>query len=251
MGTKIFSNKRQPQTFQPIEKKTKPEPPPPEPDPPKKDPRQATPGTRLCACGCGGETAYTYKRGHHHRVKQAKALKGRIRSAKKDESGGKITPYRKPRGDGFGLWICGNCKWFEGSRQGDKPCSSGKRTKYNSLPCDRNTHGFGYFEPIEVTKRIADLDLSEFDAGELMMLTWRARKHMHLIQLGKINKFKLGQRVKFYLNKELRRGSVIKLATRHVIVETEDACVITLKPREVEPDEEPLTAGLQSFEGSR
>lgn len=58
------------------------------------------PRTNLCACGCGGLTAYRFVHGHHTRLFSAEeqARRGRQNDGNKQRDRGACTSYRKVMG---------------------------------------------------------------------------------------------------------------------------------------------------------
>lgn len=55
---------------------------------------------KLCACGCGEKTSYTYKHGHHTRLfsPEEQARRGRMNTGDKQRDPEGATSYRKVRG---------------------------------------------------------------------------------------------------------------------------------------------------------
>lgn len=166
--------------------------------------------------------------------------------------------YKKPlamdrnlRGDGFGLYSCGNCKWFK------EPCRTVRRphkkitengcaaagVKETALPCSINRHGHGHFVPIEWGEQVKKVIIDHLASDELMLLQWRARKRMVELQYEKVNEFKIGQRVKYTLNDERHYGAIVRITKTRLQIEDDEGGTVTLKPPDVDNDDEPPASG--------
>jgi len=154
---------------------------------------------------------------------------------------------RKPRSGGFGLFCCGNCRWFNRPFKAstEHGCEH-EGIKSWSLPCGLNTHGYGYFDPINMG-RAAEIDIDGLGPDELAIIGWRSRKLMLERLDDRIREFRIGQPVQFLVNDERKPGTVVRITKRQVYVEGLDGTVLSLKPDLVFVDNSP-TAAAQSPE---
>jgi len=149
---------------------------------------------------------------------------------------------RKPRSGGFGLFCCGNCRWF--SRPFKTSTTHGceqEGIKSWALPCALNVHGYGYFDPINMGKA-GEFSLESLGPDELAILGWRARKLMVEKLDDRIREFRIGQKVQFLVNEERHPGAVVRITKRQVYVEGLDGTVLSLKPDLVFVDNAPTAA---------
>lgn len=242
MATRVFQNRRQPQTFVPPTE-TKAEPPkeaPPVDDgelpPPPKSSKQkkAAPAgdAKTCACGCGKPIKKgIYARGHY----------GRGRTYGTGGGG-------RPKDSGFGLWICGNCRWYRKpcprSRKVEVGCKDDDIVSASSKPCALNPtwHG-GYFEAVKAPERPTAVDLSDWTSDELAFLQHKARLRLTEIQLTQIQGLHIKQRVRYLINGELHRGVVIRLTQRHAVINDDDNFEVRVRGEDVHPDDDVPASG--------
>jgi hypothetical protein len=159
--------------------------------------------------------------------------------------GGIFSMTRQERSDGFGLYMCGNCRWYERPKPPREESCKECGVPECGLPCGIFRKHHGYFEPKRLGQAaVKKIDISHLDAGELMVLAYRCRKDAVAKIQSDMRKFRIGDRVQFYLNNELYFGEVARLTKRYVIIEPDEGGgEITLKPVDAEPAEDPLASG--------
>jgi hypothetical protein len=167
---------------------------------------------------------------------------GRPRKADKD---GAFSMIRQNRKDGFGLYICGNCKWHNKARPPREKSCKESNIPECAIPCNIYKKFHGHFEPNRLGQAaVKKLDISHLDAGELMILAYRCRKAVVEKVKRTLRNFRIGDKVKFYLNDELCFGEVARITRRYVIIEPDHGGGdVTLKPVDVELDEDPPAQG--------
>jgi hypothetical protein len=240
MATRVFKNRRKPQTFTPpTEAKAEPPKPAPAPliddedlPPPPKSSKQVDPEKpRQCKCGCGKSVRGLYARGHSGRGKTY------------GEGGG-----GRPKDSGFGLWVCGNCCWYR------KPCPRSRKVEVGckdddivvaaSKPCALNPtwHG-GYFEAVKSPERSTAVDLSDWTSDELAFLQHKARLRLVEIQQAQIQGLHIAQRVRYLINGQLHRGEIIRLTQRHAVINDDEDFEVRVRGEDVHPDEDIPASG--------
>ncbi len=227
MGTKIVRNARPKQTFtQPAAKTDAPAPAEKRPPPPEDIDDELPPA----------------KKKTKKKVIRTHEVKRRTRPKPDKKSHFSMT--KTERTEGFGLYVCGNCRWFkEPFHSREKSCQDDGVTKF-AMPCALNVKHHGYFEPKRQGKA-KDVKIKDLDSGELMILAWRCRKAIveKLRQI--IRRFSIGDRVKFVINSEEMKGEIVRLTKRQVIIEPDDGThEVRLKPADVELDEDPTASSL-------
>lgn len=160
---------------------------------------------------------------------------------RKSPRDGTFNMTRQDRSDGFGLYVCGNCKWYDKIRppriESCKDCD----VPECALPCTINKKQHGYFEPKRLGQAaVKKINISHLDPGELLILAYRCRKEAVAKVKSTMRNFRIGDRVRFYLNKELCFGEVARLTKRYVVVEPDHGGgEISLKPFDVSPEDIP------------
>lgn len=128
----------------------------------------------------------------------------------------RLSMERPHRGaTGFGAYTCGGCRsWTESTARRPGGC---QQLGYaaDALPCPRSGgRAFGFYEPTEMSERVARLAIEDFELDELVLLAWRARKiqcervrHAHL-------RFKPGQLVEATIHGVRHLGVVVVVNRR-------------------------------------
>ena len=149
------------------------------------------------------------------------------------------------RADGFGLFCCGNCKWFkrlaptvDGPKNREFLANGCKSVgvKESAMPCILNQHGYGHFAPAVMSEKVKESNIDHLEADELLLLSWLVKKRLSRIYTK--GGFKPGQRVKFDLNGELHRGVVIETNRRRLRVLNDVGGIVSLDLKDVDNENE-------------
>jgi len=155
------------------------------------------------------------------------------------------TAQRRHYPHGFGLFACGNCRYFhkQYKQKAGKNGCEGDGVKRTDRPCGLNSHGFGYFEPVKMPEAVTEIPIDHLSRDHLLLLEYRVRLREAETFKVSMAPYTIGTKVRVLLDDDIgyREGTVVRILKRVVRVEMDNTgAIMSFRPDDLEMAGDPM-----------